>query len=406
MNQYDIIIVGGGIVGLSFAHALRDSGLRIALIEAHDLHQVAMTQADSEFALRVSSITPASQRLFAKLGAWPLMQQQRVTPYYDMRVWDGLNDAHLHFSSFAEGLPQLGFLIENRVMQYALWQGVQAANNIDVVMPVKAESVAISDTGVCLALANQQRLYSRLIVAADGAHSWLRQQLDFAMTERSYEHTAIVATVRTEKSHAHTAWQRFLPTGPLAFLPLADTTVSSIVWSSDTACADALLQMPDIAFNQALTRAFDARLGRCELLSQRASFPLIYRHANTYVKPRVALMGDAAHTIHPLAGQGINLGLADAASLAEVILDAQQRQADFASLRYLKQYQGWRLGYNHSMALAMRGFQRVFASQLPVMIQLRWQGIKLLEQCNALKSGIMQFAMGNHRDSPRLMRRC
>jgi 2-octaprenylphenol hydroxylase len=262
----------------------------------------------------------------------------------------------------------------------------------------------VQDEAVRLELNNGEVLQTRLLVGADGARSWVREQCGIAVTSTDYHQRAVVATVRTEQPHRDTAWQRFLPGGPLAFLPLPEG-YCSIVWSTTPEHADALLAMDETAFCAALTDAFAARLGKVQSAVGRAAFPLSAQHAGRYVQPRIALVGDAAHTIHPLAGQGVNLGFADSAALAEVLIAALQKRQDIGSLGVLRRYERWRKGENLLMLEVMTGFQKLFGSELTAVRQARNLGLNLVQRLMPVKNLIIRRAMGLQGDLPALARK-
>jgi len=233
-----------------------------------------------------------------------------------------------------------------------------------------------------------------LIIGADGGQSWVRAQMGVPVTERPYDQQALVAVLKTEKTHQQMGWQSFLPTGPLGLLPLADDHTMAMVWSNDLAVAERLSALDEKTFNRELSAALNHRLGELHCLTKPVAIPLIMRHVDQYVQPRLALVGDAAHTIHPLAGQGVNLGLMDAACLAQVLVDAQNKQQDIGSLRVLRRYQRWRKGDNALMLAAMRGFKDLFGSKKPGLMQLRSQGFNQVNQLGCVKNAFMRYAMG------------
>jgi 2-octaprenylphenol hydroxylase len=397
-TQFDIIIVGGGMVGSALACALGDSGLRIAIVEGRPAE---MEWPAEGYDIRVSAITRASQQLFERLGVWDTMREARVSPYREMFVWDATGDGSIHFDGAEIGEPDLGHIIENRVITRALVQRTQQFDNISWFCPASPARLALNPLGEQhLELEDGTRLTAALIVGADGGRSWVREQAGIAVDTRHYEQQALVTTVRSEKSHHDTAWQRFLPSGPLAFLPLTDNH-SSIVWSTSPEQAEQLLALSDDAFKQALAEAFDHRLGAITELGPRAAFPLKGQHAAHYVKPGLALIGDAAHTIHPLAGQGVNLGFADAAVLAAEILDARAAGRAFASLKILRRYERARRGDNQLMLEAMGVFKQLFSNDSPWLGPLRNFGLSLTDRLAPAKRLFMRQAMGLPHQLPR-----
>ncbi len=389
-NKYDIVIIGGGMVGASLACALADSTLSIAVIEGLD--PSGEWPADS-FDIRVSAITRASESLFRRLGAWPAMAAMRVQSYEAMDVWDATGTGHIHFDAAELGEPNLGHIIENRVITLALLQRLRQHDNIDYRCPVKPKRLILRSNHAQLQLDDGGLLQATLIIGADGAHSWLRQQAGIEVQERHYQQTAVVTTVQTEHHHEDTAWQCFLPSGPLAFLPLPEGR-SSIVWSTSAEEAERLLALDDADFMSALGEAFMHRLGSVTGVGPRGAFPLKGRHAKEYVKPHLALVGDAAHTIHPLAGQGVNLGLADVEELAAVVLEAHHAQRPIDSFKTLRRYERARRGANLLMLDAMGAFKALFSNDTPGLRELRNLGLNLADHAGLLKRLIVAQAMG------------
>jgi len=394
-TDYDVIIVGGGMVGTTLAIALsQNPDLSIAVVENHPperLHE--QDHAD----LRVSALTQASETLLKNLGIWPHLMASRISTFTDMHVWE-TQSSTLHFDSADIGQPLLGYIVENRHIQQAALDRCQQINTIDMIWPAKPTALE----QCTLTLDNGRQLTAPLIFGADGAQSHLRQWLDIEVKGWDYQQTAIVCTVTTEKPHQFTAWQRFLPEGPLAFLPLADPHQCSIVWSNSTEEAALLTELDDDAFKSVLAKAFEHTLGDITDISPRASFPLKLRHADHYVEAGFALVGDAAHTIHPLAGQGVNIGFLDAATLAEIILDAKEKGRDIASLHTLKKYQRRRKGDNLAMQLTMDAFKRVFGNDLAPVRWARRFGLSKVNQSQLLKNLVMHNASGHRFANPKI----
>lgn len=400
-TDYDLIIAGGGMVGSALACALGQSELRIALLEGMPLER---TRPGVESDLRVSAINRASQRIFAAVGAWEGMTAWRVSPFRDMRVWDATGFGQIHFDSAAIGEPLLGWIIENRVIQFALLERAQQFPLVHLLCPATLETAQpLEDHYWRVQLTDGRNLTTRLLIGADGAQSKVRQAAGIDTSGWSYDQKGLVATVRTAKSHQETAWQRFLLTGPLAFLPLSDDRCS-IVWSTTPERADALLALNEEDFALALGEAFDWRLGHILHVGPRGAFPLRLQHAAHYVKPGLALLGDAAHVVHPLAGQGVNLGLLDAATLAEVALDAIAAGQEPGSFKVLRRYERWRKGDNLLMLGVMDGFKRLFGASLPPIPLLRNLGLIATDAAGPLKNFIARRAMGLDGDLPRLAR--
>ena len=391
-KHYDIIIVGAGMVGATLACGLAEEAeqLKIAIIDANE---PKFDWDKNSYDMRVSAITRASQTLLKNVGAWDKIVEQRISPYQDMFVWDAGANGELHFDSADMGEADLGHIIENRVIVKALHQRIKEFPQIELLCPAKLEKIEFNQDSSVLTLEDKTELAASLVVAADGSRSWVRQQADIAVKGWDFDQAALVTTVKTEKHHQDTAWQRFLTTGPLAFLPLTDG-YSSIVWSTSPAEAQRLTILDEKEFLIELEQAFDSKLGKVESVAARAVFPLRLFETLNYVKPRLALVGDAAHTIHPLAGQGVNLGLADVASLMNVIIEALNDKKDIGDLKVLRRYERWRRADNRSMLVAMDGLKRLFGSELSAVKDLRSLGLNLTNKITPLKNLIMQQAMG------------
>jgi 2-octaprenylphenol hydroxylase len=398
---YDIVIVGAGIVGSALACALAKSSFNIAIIEAQERVIDRNEQATSVdgFDVRVSAITIASQQLLKDIGAWEIIAENRLSPYRHMHVWDAEGTGSIDFDADDINQPALGHIVENKVTADALTQCMNRQTNLHRIVPAILEEIEPLQNGAyLLTLVDGRQLQTSLLVAADGANSKVRALEHIAMREWDYNHHAIVATVKTELSHGHTARQRFLPEGPLAFLPLSsaqdDTHYCSIVWSAIPSYAENLMALTDDEFTEALAAAFEYQLGSISAVSRRFSFPLRQRHVVDYIKPGLALVGDAAHTIHPLAGQGVNLGLMDIKTLSEELLRSQQRGLSPGSIAVLERYQRRRKGANLAMMAGMDGLKRLFSeTTLPV----RWarnSGLRWLDKSKMLKRQIMKRAMG------------
>lgn len=309
-HAQDVLVVGGGVVGACAALALARDGRKVTLVEARE---PVPWRADAPD-LRVYAFAPDSRALLDDVGAWAAVAAARAHPYRDMRVWDAAGGGELHFSAAQVGRADLGHIVEHGLLVDRLWQAIAAEPRVARRCPAQVESFAQDDDAVVLRLEDGTSLRGGLLLAADGADSRLRALAGLEVDARDYGQRGLVAYVRTQQPHADTAWQRFLPTGPLAFLPCADGRCS-IVWTVPDAEADRLLALDDAAFCRELTRAFDARLGEVVEVSKRVAFPLRRQLARHYVSGRLLLLGDAAHAVHPLAGQGVNLGLRDVRAL-------------------------------------------------------------------------------------------
>jgi len=412
--QADIVIAGAGMVGVTLANALAGTGCRIVLLEQRDGDPAGLPEAVRQQQLggydsRVSALTCASQQILQSLGAWERMQDYRLSPYTDMDVWDGEGTGHIHFDSRELHEPCLGHIVENRVTLAALYEVMLGHNNIELISGVSVTALAEPEAGVrVVTLSDGRSIRTPLLVAADGAMSRTRQLASLPMWEWDYGHHALVTSVETEQPHQQTAWQRFTEDGPLAFLPLSSDDgkhYSSIVWSTSPMHAKELQGMDDSAFCQALEQAFELKLGRVLWSDQRQLFPLRQRHAKYYVKAGFAAIGDAAHTIHPLAGQGVNLGLLDAAALAETLIEAAGRQESWGELRVLRRYQRNRRSDNLQMSAAMEGFKRLFNEQAPAVRLVRNLGMNMLDHLAPVKNHLVMDAMGLRGNLPALAKR-
>ena len=397
-TDYDVVVAGVGMVGAVFALACAREGLRVAVIERQEL----MPQPDEKFDLRVSAITLASRAIFENLGLWQEMPQSRIGPLREMYVWDSLGSGAVHFDAADLGEADLGYIIENRLIVEAARAQLALQAGITLICPATPVGFSATVDAAEVWLADGTVLRTLLVVGADGADSHVRELAGITIRGWSYGQVAIVATVKTDRPHNHVARQIFLPTGPLAFLPLADPEYFSIVWSCDTQRANCLLGLDDSRFLQALKEAIGTAPGEILSIGRHAGFPLSLGHATRYVDERVALVGDAAHRVHPLAGQGVNLGLLDAATLAEVIVGARRSGRDIGALRVLRGYERWRRGGNLAMLAVTDAFKRGFGSDDRVIRQLRNIGLTLADRLTPVKRQIMQRAMGLAGDLPQL----
>jgi 2-octaprenylphenol hydroxylase len=318
-----------------------------------------------------------------------------------MRVWDASGSGAIHFDCAELGEPMLGYIIEQRVIQAALNARMDILPSLTRLCPAELGAFELDADSMRVTFADGRRLHTRLLVGADGASSRVRGMAGIAVEMRDYQQEAVVAVVTTEQSHQETAWQRFLPTGPLAFLPLRDGR-SSIVWSTTPQQAAELCAIDTGEFLERLSAAFDQRLGRITAVEERVRFPLRRLHAKHYIAERLALVGDAAHVIHPLAGQGVNLGLLDAAVLFDVIVETRAALRDYGLIGNLRRYERWRHGDNHAMQRAMDGIKGLFgASAVPLRV-LRNTGLSVVDRWGPLKSVLARHAMGLAGDLPTL----
>jgi len=414
MQKFDLLIVGAGMVGLTLALALRkNTNLTIAIADT-----LPIADLSSEPEVRVSAINVASKNIFEQLDVWADIEKQRLQAYQHMHIWDKAGLGKLDFSvadlnSFPKN-GQLGWIIENTVIRNVLWEKAQQDQGISFFTQSKLANIAQGESEVFASfevaadtsnIPSQMPLIAKLVVGADGANSWLRKQLATPMITRDYDHHAIVATVNCLQGHKNTAWQVFLPTGPLAFLPLfpQNSNTCSIVYSTSPEEAKRLVELSPTDFAKELTAASDGKLGAIELISERFTHPLTMRLAQDFVKDRTVLIGDAAHTIHPLAGQGVNLGLLDAASLAQSLTNLSPEE-DLADQKVLKAFARYRKAEAIEIIAAMEAIKQTFAVQQNGFKLLRGIGMSLLNNIKPAKKLMIEQALGLKADLPELAR--
>ena len=399
-ENFDLIIVGGGMVGSALACATADAGLRVCVLEVKAPQQ--RWPAD-EVDLRVSALTRASQQILQNLGVWHRMSEMRISPYTDMEVWDAGGPGRIHFSAAEIGEANLGHIVENRVTQLALWERLEKTPGVTLRHPAKVVQLLL-DEGPAVLLDDGARLQAQLIVAADGRDSQIRTMAGIGTKGWDYDQHAIVATITPQRHHGFTARQRFMKTGPLAFLPIDDGRCS-IVWSTSPQEAEQLMALDDAGFCQALSEASEQMLGEIVAVGPRGVFPLRLGHAERYILPGLALVGDAAHAIHPLAGQGVNLGFLDAVTLAETLIDAKAAGRSIGSFATLRRYERARKGANMGMLAAMDAFKRTFSNEILPLRLIRNLGLSLADRSGPLKRMMVKRAMGLTGELPRLARR-
>ncbi|MGH8462080.1 MAG: UbiH/UbiF/VisC/COQ6 family ubiquinone biosynthesis hydroxylase [Stenotrophobium sp.] len=384
--SHEVVVVGGGIVGAALALALHRDGVDVALLE----RGARPPRWDAQdYDLRVYAISAASSQLLTGLGVWPDIAARRISPYQTMRVWDDEPASALRFDTSGQAQPQLGHIVENILIQDALWRHLDA---VPQYLGARLNRLLLDDDAARLTLDDGREMTARLVVAADGAESQLRQWAGIECVRWRYPQQAVVCHVRSERPHDGAALQRFLPQGPLAFLPLADGR-SSIVWSATHAAE--LLALDDASFCNRLAAAAQFQLGAIAACTRRVAYPLHLLHAHDYVQPRLALVGDAAHVVHPLAGQGVNMGLADAAALAEVIIHARHSGSDVGALRGLKRYERARKADNLEMLAVTDGLQRAFGYRAAGWDSLRGLGMSTVNRLTPLMRLLARRAAGS-----------
>ncbi len=387
------------MVGAALACGLARRGFSVVLLEKR---KPAMSWDTESFDLRVSAITRASQHLLQHLGAWSFITDDRATAYEHMHVWDRAGVGEIHFDAADIGEPDLGHIIENRVIVRALWRTFDEAG-VRVIAPGAIDVLKTDDNQTELILSDGHRLTTQLVAGADGANSQVRALAGIDTRGEPYDQHAVVATVHTESGNAATAWQRFMANGPLALLPMRDDLVS-IVWSTTPDEAERLCRLPESEFNQLLTEAAQSRLGRMSVMGERAAFPLRIQHAECYVQKGLALVGDAAHVIHPLAGQGVNLGFLDAAALIDALQRGREHDRHLGSLATLRTYERARKGHNTATQLTMDAFKHLFSNQSMLLSTVRNLGLGAAGRIPPLRRLFERVALGYGLELPSLSR--
>ena len=398
-EQFDVVIVGGGMVGAAVACCLGGSNLKVAVIE-HEYPQVF--DASQPHDLRVSALSIASKTILETVGAWQGIEAKRLCPFKRMRVWEEAGDTE--FCSENIGHSELGYIVENRLTQLALLERIEDFSNIELICPAQITQLNYSlHSDSELILNNGRTLSTKLLVAADGAQSKIRQGVNLGVTSWDYDQQAMVIYIETAYPQQDITWQRFVVSGPQAFLPLTGN-FGSIVWYNSPDEIKRLKSLAPDVLKEELMATFPDCLGEVTRVISSTSFPLKRQHAQHYVKHGVALVGDAAHTINPLAGQGVNIGLLDAAALAEVIMDATKQGRNISDVSVLKQYEKMRHTENLKMMTVMDVFYQTFSNDFFPLKLLRNLGLGLAERVTPLKNKLMRGAMGLEGALPKLAR--
>lgn len=404
-RRADAAIVGGGVVGAACALALAQHGLQVTLIE----HAEPPAWSAAEPDLRVYAFAPDNAALFESLGVWRAVRDARAQPYQRMRVWDAAGGDELRFDADAFAVKQLGWIIEHALLQDRLWAALRTSN-VTVRCPARVVALEQDEDSATLELDDGLRVEARIAIAADGGRSTLRELAGIATKTEDYGQRGVVGYVATERAHEDTAWQRFLPTGPLAFLPCApwpgmpdasshawlqaSPHVSSIVWTLPDAEAERVIALEDAAFAEEITRAFASRLGSVHPLTKRIAFPLRRQLADAYVAGRVLAIGDAAHVVHPLAGQGVNLGLRDVSALRDAVVSAQSSRADWAAPHRLARWARARRSDATASAYAFSAINRAFSNDDLATTLLRGPVLGLVGKLAPLNRALWRHAAG------------
>ncbi|WP_099111180.1 3-demethoxyubiquinol 3-hydroxylase [Xenorhabdus sp. KJ12.1] len=389
-QKFDMVIVGAGMIGAATALGLAQEGWRVALLE-HQPPQ--LYSAESEPDIRISAISRASVDLLKQLGAWEHVVQMRSAPYRKLETWEQ-NDSNVIFDAASLGLPELGYMVENRILQLALWQEFERYPNLTLFCPAELKSMQRHGDHKTwqLELADGTELNTRLIIGADGARSQVRQLAGIGSRGWQYRQSCMLITVKTEQPQKDVTWQQFFPSGPRAFLPLFDQW-ASLVWYDSPARIRQLQAMSMTQLEREIFQAFPARLGKVTPIAA-GSFPLTRHHASDYVREGLVLLGDAAHTINPLAGQGVNLGYRDVDALLKVLIDAKESLEDWDSLTVLMRYQRRRMPDNLVMQAGMDLFHTAFSHDLPGLKTMRNLALMAAQRSGALKKLALKYALG------------
>jgi 2-polyprenylphenol 6-hydroxylase len=397
----DVVIVGGGIIGETFACLLGQAGLKIILLDAGVRQLNSLKKVDA----RVFAITRASEQILKQAGAWRRINENDIACFRKMHVWDENGLGEINFDSASLCQPTMGYIISHQVIVDALQEKLLDMENVRCIWSVSPAFIKNENDFILLETDDGLQFRSKLVVAADGSHSKLRSLANIQYHKHDYKQSALACVVTTEYPHAEVARQRFLKRGPLAFLPMVEPNQSAIVWSTSPDHAQRLKEMDKAAFHFELAEAFASELGEIKESSERMVFPLSRAQAENYVKDRIALIGDSAHTVHPLAGLGANLGLLDAAALAEIVIDTVNKGRDPGRLQVLRRYERWRKGENHSMMYLLDGFKHLFENQTQSVQWLRNFGLDMVDSLPLAKHAIMKRAMGIKGNLPHLARR-
>lgn len=387
-NDFDAIIAGGGMIGAAVAIGLAQEGLRVAMIERQS---PAPFDASSHPDIRISAISCASVSLLKQLGAWQHVLAMRSAPYLTLETWEEEN-AHVVFDAKSLGLPELGYMVENRILQLALWQEAERYSNITLLCPNSLSKMTYLDDKWKVTLSDGSEVTINLVVGADGANSQVRQFAGIGSNGWQYRQSCMLITVKTELPPEKGTWQRFYPSGPRAYLPLFDNW-ACLVWYDSPERIRKLQNMSMTQLEKEIQHAFPERLGKATPIAA-GSFPLTRQHASRYVDKGIILLGDAAHTINPLAGQGVNLGYRDVDCFLDLVADAKKHFEPWDSMALLKKYQRRRMPDNLVMQAGMDVFYHAFSHQLPGLKVVRNIGLLAAQHAGKAKEAALRYALG------------
>ncbi|HUZ72536.1 MAG TPA: UbiH/UbiF/VisC/COQ6 family ubiquinone biosynthesis hydroxylase [Stellaceae bacterium] len=396
--RVELLVVGGGLAGMALAASCAGAGIETALVDREDPARMQ----DAAFDGRTTALAYGSQRVLAAIGLWPALAAD-AEPILEIRVADGESRLHVHYDHRLAGDHPLGFIVENRVLRRALLGHIATLPALRHLAPLAVRGVAYGADFAEAELGDGRRIRAALVAAADGRTSPLRAAAGIPALSWSYPQTGIVCTVRHAEPHRGIAIEHFLPAGPFAILPMTGRR-SSIVWTERAALAPALLALDDASFQAELARRFGDHWGALEVVGPRWSYPLSFLHAARYGGPRLALVGEAAHVIHPIAGQGLNLGIRDAAALAEIVVDARRLGLDIGAGTAIERYERWRRADAVLLGVVTDGLNRLFSNALPPLRLARDLGLAAVDRMTPLKRLFMQHAMGTIGTLPRLAR--
>jgi 2-polyprenylphenol 6-hydroxylase len=390
-EHFDVVVAGGGLVGAAFAAGLGRTALTLALIESRGPQPAP--QSEEDWDARIYAVSPASAQFLSESGAWGAIDSRRLTPIHRMQVFGDDGSANIVFDALATGVPELAWIVEGRALHAALWRLLQRQNNLRLLCPAQCAALAFDGGRARIVLDGGEHISGALVVGADGAHSWLREAAGFAADDKPYGQLGVVANFATEREHAGTAYQWFRPEGTLAYLPLPGRRIS-IVWSAHDAYARELQALPAAELARRVAEAGRNTLGALHLITPAQGFPLRLLTVTQTVAPGVALIGDAAHVVHPLAGQGVNLGFADAQALAATLIAREPFRACGDS-RLLRRYERGRREQHFTLQYVTDGLQRLFSSESPMLRQARNRGLELADALPVLKNLLARRALGS-----------